>query len=125
MIPVLQALILAERVYETNDGQKIIAGTFSQILLRKRSRSEFLSETTDGDGESQIIPMYLGEPNLTMQLAGELFDRGLFVPGIRPPSVPAGESLLRISVSAGHSEEHLEQLLTALGQLRHRAGRGG
>ena len=36
---------------------------------------------------------------------------GLFVPGIRPPSVTPGESLLRISLSYGHTEAMIERLL--------------
>jgi 8-amino-7-oxononanoate synthase len=71
-----------------------------------------------GRSESQIIPLMIGAPQTTMQLAGALRQRGLLVPGIRPPSVPEGESLLRISLSYAHSPKSLEQLLTALGELR-------
>ena len=45
--------------------------------------------------------------------------RGLFVPGIRPPTVPPGESLLRISLSWAHSADVLEQLLAGSGRLLH------
>ncbi|MGC4006198.1 MAG: hypothetical protein QM811_25015 [Pirellulales bacterium] len=45
-------------------------------------------------------------------------DRGLFVPGIRPPSVPSGESLLRISLSVSHTNEDLALLTNALADLR-------
>ncbi len=71
-----------------------------------------------GRSESQIIPLMIGAPQTTMQLAGALRQRGLLVPGIRPPSVPEGESLLRISLSYAHSAKSLEQLLTALRELR-------
>jgi 8-amino-7-oxononanoate synthase len=53
-----------------------------------------------------------------MRLAEQLRERGLFVPGIRPPTVPLGQSLLRISLTAGHTAEHLERLLAALAELR-------
>jgi 8-amino-7-oxononanoate synthase len=43
-----------------------------------------------------------------------LRDQGLFVPGIRPPSVPSGESLLRISLSYGHTPAMIEQLMNAM-----------
>ncbi|HTQ39231.1 MAG TPA: 8-amino-7-oxononanoate synthase [Pirellulales bacterium] len=64
--------------------------------------------------ESQIIPLYIGDPRRTMQLAETLRERGLLVPGIRPPSVPAGESLLRISLSWAHTPAMLDKLLAAL-----------
>jgi 8-amino-7-oxononanoate synthase len=54
-----------------------------------------------------------------MAVANALRARGYFVPGIRPPSVPQGESLLRISVSSVHDEAALEGLANAIGQLVH------
>ncbi|HZZ29689.1 MAG TPA: 8-amino-7-oxononanoate synthase [Pirellulales bacterium] len=67
-----------------------------------------------GCSQSQIIPIYIGEPDRTMQLAQALRDHRLLVPGIRPPSVPVGESLLRISLSWSHTATMLDQLLAAL-----------
>jgi 8-amino-7-oxononanoate synthase len=67
-----------------------------------------------GRSESQIIPIIIGEPERTMQLAMRLRDFGLFVPGIRPPSVPDGESLLRISLSYGHSPDMIDRLVGGL-----------
>jgi 8-amino-7-oxononanoate synthase len=52
-----------------------------------------------------------------MQLASRLRERGLLVPGIRPPSVPDGESRLRISLSAAHTDEMIGQLEGALHEL--------
>ena len=67
-----------------------------------------------GQSASQIIPIYLGEPDRTMKIAHQLCTRGLLVPGIRPPTVPIGESLLRISLSWSHSTGMLDQLLAVL-----------
>jgi 8-amino-7-oxononanoate synthase len=67
-----------------------------------------------GRSASQIIPIYIGQPERTMQLAQKLRERGLLVPGIRPPSVPPGESLLRISLSFAHTPAMLDKLLAAL-----------
>ena len=53
-----------------------------------------------------------------MEIAVRLRERGLFVPGIRPPSVPEGESLLRISLSYGHTPEMIEVLTTEMAELR-------
>jgi 8-amino-7-oxononanoate synthase len=68
-----------------------------------------------GRSNSQIVPIFVGEAGRTMELAGRMRDQGLFVPGIRPPSVPDGESLLRISLCYGHTPEMIERLINALG----------
>ena len=71
-----------------------------------------------GDAAGQIIPVIIGDARATMQIAGRLRERGLFVPGIRPPSVPEGESLLRISLSYGHTPEMIEQLVEELANAK-------
>jgi len=71
-----------------------------------------------GASSSQILPIIVGDPQRTMQLAAQLAAAGLLAPGIRPPSVPVGQSLLRISLSAGHSDAIIETLLHELKQAR-------
>jgi 8-amino-7-oxononanoate synthase len=68
-----------------------------------------------GQSASQIIPIFVGDPQRAMSMAASLREQGLFVPAIRPPSVPTGESLLRISLSCGHTEEMIARLIEALG----------
>ena len=68
----------------------------------------------------QIIPLVIGPAEATMQFSVALRRRGLFVPGIRPPSVPEGQSLLRISLSYSHTPAMLDQLAAALVELRAR-----
>ncbi len=67
-----------------------------------------------GASASQIIPVIVGEPARALRLSAALRDRGLFVPAIRPPTVPEGEACLRISLTAGHTEEMLAALSAAL-----------
>ena len=55
-----------------------------------------------------------------MRMSLALRERGLLVPGIRPPSVPEGESLLRISLSYAHTGKMVDALLEALSELRGR-----
>jgi len=71
-----------------------------------------------GDSVSQIIPVIISDSARTMEMASDLRERGLLVPGIRPPSVPPGESLLRISLSYDHTEEMIDRLLQAMTELR-------
>ncbi len=71
-----------------------------------------------GGSACQIVPVVIGSPESTMLLARRLRECGFLVPGIRPPSVPAGESMLRISICHGHTREMLEDLLQTLHTLR-------
>ena len=68
--------------------------------------------------ESQIIPLLIGSAKCTMELAAALREAGFFIPGIRPPSVPAGESLLRLSLCCHHTPEIIDTLTEQLARLR-------
>ncbi|QDU25292.1 8-amino-7-oxononanoate synthase [Anatilimnocola aggregata] len=72
------------------------------------------------DVGSQIIPLRIGDAEPTMRFAAWLRDQGFFVPGIRPPSVPAGQSLLRLSLTWQHDVGTLSRLLSAVGEGRKR-----
>jgi 7-keto-8-aminopelargonate synthetase-like enzyme len=64
--------------------------------------------------ERHVQPFVVGAPARTMALCEALLARGVFVQGIRPPTVPAGTSRLRFSVSASHTPAQLEAALAAL-----------
>ena len=70
-----------------------------------------------GETTSQIIPLRVGSADRAMLFAEQLLEAGFFVPAIRPPSVPEGECLLRISLSYGHNESTIGNLIDALSQL--------
>lgn len=65
-------------------------------------------------GGVPILPLLIGEAERTMALSRALFERGCWVAGIRPPTVPTGTSRLRITLSAEHSAEQIDVLLEAL-----------
>lgn len=67
-----------------------------------------------GAAATQIIPIIIGDAAAAMRLHRALLDAGCFVPGIRPPSVPEGEALLRISLSYAHEQRDLEELAMQL-----------
>lgn len=70
-----------------------------------------------GGSQTQIIPLVVGEPATAVELSARLRELGMLAPAIRPPSVPAGESLLRISLSLAHDEAMIAQLVRALSAL--------
>jgi 8-amino-7-oxononanoate synthase len=90
-----------------------------QLLARSEQLRDALrrQDWNLGNSASQIIPVILGDPRCTMKAATALRNKGLLVPGIRPPSVPVGESLLRIGLSYAHTSDMIEQLVAALGAL--------
>lgn len=63
-----------------------------------------------GAADSHIVPLVIGDPTRTMAVVGELRRRGFLVGGVRPPTVPAGTSRLRMSVSAVHPVELVDAL---------------
>jgi len=65
-----------------------------------------------------IVPIVIGDADRAMALAAALLDRGLFCPAVRPPTVPPGTSRLRVSLTAGHTEEDVERLVAALVEAR-------
>ncbi|RJQ25849.1 MAG: 8-amino-7-oxononanoate synthase [Peptococcaceae bacterium] len=74
------------------------------------------------DGESPIIPVHIGDAAKTMRMADELLERGVFVTGIRPPSVPPGGSRLRVTVMATHTREELAYALQAFQEAGKKSG---
>ena len=76
--------------------------------LRRRLRDGGREVTGAADGH--IVPVVIGDPTRTMAVVAELRRRGFLVGGVRPPTVPAGTSRLRISVSAVHPMELVDAL---------------
>jgi 8-amino-7-oxononanoate synthase len=72
----------------------------------------------------RLLPSYtavqalvIGSNAAALELMEGLRERGLWVPAIRPPTVPAGTARLRIALSAAHTEADVNQLLAALAEL--------
>lgn len=66
---------------------------------------------------SPIVPVVVGDERDALAVADALLADGLLVPAIRPPTVPAGTSRLRVSLSAAHTDEQVERLVGALDRL--------
>lgn len=61
-----------------------------------------------------IQPVLIGSNEEVLLISQKLAEKGIFVPAIRPPTVPAGQARLRISLSAGHNVEQIDRLIDAL-----------
>ena len=68
-------------------------------------------------GATPIFPIVLGAPEEALRAAAVLRAKGLYVRPIRPPTVPAGSSRLRIALSAAHEDEQIDRLLGAIADL--------
>jgi 8-amino-7-oxononanoate synthase len=75
-----------------------------------------LSETglAAPDHPSPIVPVVLGSEQSAINASAVLLDAGLWVPAIRPPTVPAGTSRLRVTLSAAHDDAEVGRLIDAL-----------
>ena len=67
--------------------------------------------------DTPIQPLIVGDNRAALELAEGLRGRGLWVPAIRPPTVPEGTARLRITLSAAHEPQQVDQLAQALKEL--------
>ncbi|MBI4746429.1 MAG: aminotransferase class I/II-fold pyridoxal phosphate-dependent enzyme, partial [Deltaproteobacteria bacterium] len=63
--------------------------------------------------ETPIIPVFVGDAGKTMEFSRRLFEEGIFVSGIRPPTVQKGKCRLRATVMATHTNNDLDMALDA------------
>lgn len=75
-----------------------------------------------GEGSTQIVPVLTGGAERTMRFSGELLEEGLFVQGIRPPTVPAGACRLRCTVMATHDPDDLGDAARRIAVVGRRLG---
>ncbi|GAE88829.1 8-amino-7-oxononanoate synthase [Acetivibrio straminisolvens JCM 21531] len=65
-------------------------------------------------GMTPIIPLMVGDAKIAVEFSMLLYNEGIYIPAIRPPTVPKGTSRLRISIMASHSYEDMEFALKNL-----------
>src|SRR5918992_457672 len=73
-----------------------------------------------GASETPIIPVLIGDPFQAARFWRALFDLGVFAHPIVPPAVPANGSRIRVSMSAEHTDEQIEQVLDAFARVAKR-----
>ena len=109
---VLAASLAALEIVESPEGGEL------RRCLAENSR--FFRDSLRSAGfdtlgsESQIVPLLVGDAGETMTFSRRLLEEGLFVQGIRPPTVPVGASRLRCTLMATHTREELEQAVESI-----------
>jgi 8-amino-7-oxononanoate synthase len=96
------------------------------ILEQEPGLRECLQENTDfmqrelralgfdlGESRTQIMPIMAGDAATAVAMAADLRKQGIFLQAIRPPTVPAGGARLRLTVTALHTRQELEQAVEA------------
>jgi glycine C-acetyltransferase len=63
---------------------------------------------------TQIVPVYVGGARDVMEFSRMLLDDGIFVQGIRPPTVPPGSCRLRCTLTATHEMRDIERAIAAI-----------
>ena len=91
-----------------------------QLVTRFRRGAEQIGLQLGG-ANTPIQPVLINNDAKVMQVGQSLRDAGFLVGAIRPPTVPVGTGRLRITFSADHSEEQVDQLVAALDSLNLRA----
>lgn len=88
----------------------------SRVIARFRAGAQALNLQLM-NSFSPIQPIVIGDEAKTLLVSQKLAERGILIIAIRPPTVAAGSSRLRITFSAEHSIEQVDQLLIALGDI--------
>ena len=114
-------------VFSTALPVPIVAASLEAIAVRRREpeRVVRLFESVERVAacigvppRSPILPWALGDEGTALEVSSNLYDAGLWVPAIRPPTVPSGTSRLRITLSAAHSDQEVDHLVTVLQRVQ-------
>lgn len=115
--PVVAASLAALAIVQTEPERRQRLADRA-IFLAERLRSLGLPVgLPPGTPGGHILPVPLGEASRTMEVSTRLLDAGVFVQGIRPPTVPPGTSRLRLTVTSEHRLEDLETAVDALQRI--------
>ena len=113
-MPPAQAVALqaALRVIRSDDGEQRRQMLAALIQRFRAGARELPYQTTDS--HSAIQPLIVGENSRALALAEQLRARNMWVTAIRPPTVPAGTARLRLTLTAAHQTQDIDNVLEAL-----------
>lgn len=81
-----------------------------------RLRKSFIDSGLKTSGDSHIVPLITGDDDRTVAISEKLKTSGFFVPSIRPPTVPAGTSRLRFSLTSTMTESEIRSISKAVSE---------
>lgn len=105
------ASLAALRLLRTNEGQSL------RDKL-KANLSIFRSQILDLESPPPIIPHVVGDNATALATSRALFEQGFLVPAVRYPTVPKNTARLRITLTAAHQREQIEDLRNAINSLK-------
>jgi 8-amino-7-oxononanoate synthase len=113
-MPPAQAVALLEalRVVRSAEGEQRRHTLAAYIQRFRTGVRELPWQMTDS--QSAIQPLIVGENSRALHLAQQLRERGMWVTAIRPPTVPACTARLRLTLTAAHHTQDIDDLLEAL-----------
>jgi glycine C-acetyltransferase/8-amino-7-oxononanoate synthase len=124
-------------IFSTAPGPPAVAGALAALELmqerphrveRLRSNARVLRRALAEEGfpvadvEMQIVPLIVGEERAAMSLCQKALEQGVFAQGIRPPTVPAGTSRLRLTTMASHTPSELRLAARVFGEAARSLG---
>lgn len=74
------------------------------------------------DGETAIVPIIIGDDELTFKIWKMLYDEGVFVNAFISPATPPGMAMLRTSYMATHEDEHLDYIIDTFNKIGRKLG---
>jgi len=124
-------------IFSTAPSPPAVAGALAALELlqerphrvqRLRSNARVLRRALAAEGfpaadtEMQIVPLIVGDERAAMRLCQAAIERGVFAQAIRPPTVAAGSSRLRLTAMASHTASELEMAAGVLGDAARELG---
>ena len=124
-------------IFSTAPGPPAVAGALAALELlqerphrveRLRSAARTLRRALALEGfpvaeqEMQIVPLLVGDEHAALRFCKAALERGVFAQAIRPPTVPAGTSRLRLAAMASHTAEELKLAARVLGEAARETG---
>ncbi|XP_069087487.1 2-amino-3-ketobutyrate coenzyme A ligase, mitochondrial [Pleurodeles waltl] len=99
----------------------VIAQSVAAKTQRFRTQMTAAGFTISGN-DHPISPVMLGDARLASLMADDLLERGIYVIGFSYPVVPKGKARIRVQISAAHSEEDIDQCVSAFVEVGHKHG---
>jgi 8-amino-7-oxononanoate synthase len=75
-----------------------------------------------GESVTPIVPVHVGDAELCGRMWKEVLDEGVFTHAVVAPAVPMGRALIRLSLQATHTDDHIARILDAFAAAGHRLG---